>query len=166
MNIGRTGKYYYLRLLRLRGTPHSLALGVAIGVFVGITPTIPLHTITVLALTIIARSSFLAGLIASLLVCNPLTYVPIYYLALKIGNLVTPFYLNWERVQEVLSIVLSDASFETRLKPLVSLGYEAVIVMLAGGILLAAPFALASYYLFYFLIVTFRKKRREKQILV
>lgn len=165
MNIGRTGKYYYLKLLRMRGTPHSLALGAAIGVFVGITPTIPLHTIAVLLLTILSRSSFLAGLITSLLVCNPLTYVPQYYLALKIGNLVTPYELNWARIKEVLEVVLSDASFKERLQPVISLGYEAIFVMLAGGFLLALPLALGSYYLIYNLIVTYRRKRREKQIL-
>ncbi len=149
----------------MRGTPHSLALGAAIGVFVGITPTIPLHTITVLLLTLAFRSSFLAGLITSLLVCNPLTYVPQYYLALKIGNLVTPYELNWARIKEVLDVVLSDASFQDRLKPILSLGYETVFVMLAGGFLLALPLALASYYLIYNLIVTYRRKRREKQIL-
>ena len=166
MNITRTGKYYLLKLLRLRGTPQSIALGAAIGVFIGITPTIPLHTVAILALTLFTRSSFLAGFITSILVCNPLTYIPQYFLSLKIGNLVTPFHLNWERVKEVLDVVLSNGSFEARVKPLLSIGFEAITVMLVGGILLALPFAVGSYYLIYFLIVSFRKKRREKQILV
>ena len=31
-------KYYYIRFLRLRGEPHELALGMAIGVFSGMMP--------------------------------------------------------------------------------------------------------------------------------
>jgi len=165
MNISRTGKYYYLRFLRLKGSPHSLSLGAAIGVFIGITPTIPLHTIAILALTIITRSSFFAGLITSWLVCNPLTYIPQYYFSLKIGNLVTPYHLNWDKIKGVLDILLSDVSFVIRLESLMTLGYEAIIVMLVGGALLALPFTVASYYLSYFTIVKYRMKKREKHVL-
>ena len=165
MNIGRTGKYYYLKLLRLKGSPHALSLGAAIGVLVGITPTIPLHTVVILALTIITRSSFIAGLITSWLVCNPLTYIPQYYLSLKIGNLVTPYHLDWGKIKAALEMLLSDASFATRFQALLDLGCEAITVMLVGGILLALPFAIASYYLCYLSILKFRKKKREKQVL-
>lgn len=165
MNISRTGKYYFLRLLRLRGTPHSIALGAAIGIFIGITPTIPFHTVAILALTVVTRSSFLAGFISSVLVCNPLTYVPQYFLSLAIGNIFTPYHLSWDRIKQVLDIVLSDAALQTRISTLLSLGYEAVTVMLVGGTVLALPFAVAGYYLIHYLVVTFRKKRRAKHIL-
>lgn len=165
MNVQRTGRYYFLKLVRLKGTPHSISLGAAIGVFIGLTPTIPLHTVIILALTLVTRTSFIAGLITSLVVCNPLTYVPQYYLALRLGNLVTPFHLSWERVKQVLDIVLSDASFEMRVQPLLALGYEAIAVMLAGGILLALPFAVATYYLCLSLVVSYRRRRRQKHIL-
>lgn len=165
MNISRTGKYYFLKLLRLRGSPHSIAFGAAIGVFIGLTPTIPFHTVLILLLTLLTRTSFIAGFITSILVCSPLTYVPIYYLSLVIGNFVTPFHLNWEKVKQVLDVLLSDASMEERVGPLLSLGYEAISVMMIGGIVLALPFAIVSYYLCHFLVVSFREKRRQKRIL-
>lgn len=165
MNLTRTGKYYFLKLLRLRGTPHSIALGAAIGIFIGITPTIPFHTIAILALTLLTRTSFLAGFIASVLVCNPLTYVPQYFLSLLIGNILTPYHLSWERIKLVLDILLSDATIQERINALVSLGYEAAMVMMIGGTVLALPFAVASYYIFHYLVVSFRKKRRSKHVL-
>ncbi|NNK13502.1 MAG: DUF2062 domain-containing protein, partial [Desulfofustis sp.] len=133
MNISRTGKYYLLKLLRLGGSPHAIALGASIGVFIGITPTVPLHTIAILVLTLMTRSSFVAGIITSWLVCNPLTYIPQYYLSLVIGNLVTPYHLNWSRIKDVLDMVLADIAFAERMRHLAALGYEAIIVMLAGG---------------------------------
>ena len=165
MNISRTGKYYYLRFIRLQGSPHSLALGAAIGVFIGITPTIPLHTIAIFILTIMTRSSFVAGLLTSIVVCNPLTYIPQYYFSLKLGNLVTPFDLNWLDVKTIVDMILSDVSFVTKVEALLTIGYEAVIVMLVGGSLLALPFAVASYYGSYFTFLKIRKKRMEKHIL-
>ncbi len=165
MNINRIGKYYYLKFLRLKGSPHALSLGAAIGVFIGITPTIPLHTIIIFALTVITRSSFIAGLLTSWLVCNPLTYIPQYYFSLKIGNMVTPYLLDWNKIKRVLDVLLSDASFTLRLHSLMTLGYESIIVMLVGGILLALPFSIASYYLSYLTIIKFRNKNREKHVL-
>ncbi len=165
MNFGRTRRYYYLRFIRLRGTPHSLALGSAIGVFIGITPTIPFHTIVIFFLSIVSRSSFIAGLISSWVVCNPLTYIPQYYLSLRIGNLVTPYELSWNQIQSVVEVVLSDVSFTIRMKALLTVSYEAIIVMILGGSLLALPFALASYYISYLVFIKIKNKRREKRIL-
>ena len=165
MNIVRTGKYYFLKLLRLRGTPHSIAMGAAIGVFIGLTPTIPFHTITILAITLVTRTSVIAALITSVIVCNPLTYIAIYYFSLLLGNLVTPFTLNWDKLKGVLDVVLSDGSLETRVKPLLSVGYEATVVMMVGGTVLALPFAILTYYAFLFLVVSYRNKRRQKQVL-
>ena len=165
MNLDRTRRYYYLRFVRLKGNPRSLAMGSAIGVFVGITPTIPFHTIVIFVLSIFTRSSFIAGLITSWVVCNPLTYIPQYFLSLKIGNLVTPYELSWDQVRSVLETLLSDVSFGMRMKALVTVSYEAIIVMLIGGTILALPFAVISYYLSYFTFVKIRKKRQEKRIL-
>jgi len=165
MNIARTSRYYVLKLLRLRGTPHSIALGGAIGIFIGITPTIPLHTITILGLTLLTRTSFIAGFTTSVLVCNPLTYVPIYFFSLVIGNTLTPYHLSWARINGVLEVVLSDATLQERISTLLSLGYEAVTVMLVGGTVLALPFGIGGYYLIHFLVMSFRRKRRAKHVL-
>ena len=165
MNIVRTGKYYFLKLLRLRGTPHSIAMGAAIGVFIGLTPTIPFHTIMILAITVVTRTSVIAALITSVLVCNPLTYIAIYYFSLLLGNLVTPFSLNLDKFKKVLDVVLSDGSLESRIQPLLSVGYEATLVMLVGGTVLALPFAVLTYYSCLFLVISFRRKRRQKQVL-
>ena len=165
MNISRTIRYYYIRLIRLKGTPHSLALGSALGVYIGITPTMPFHTILIFMFTIATRSSFIAGLITSWLVCNPITYIPQYYFSTKIGNMVTPYELNWESIKEVLDVLLSDASLRERLVAFMAMGYESVVVLIVGGCILAFPFAVASYYSSYFLFVKIRKKRIEKQVL-
>lgn len=165
MNIGRTGKYYYLRLIRLKGSPHSLALGSAIGVFVGITPTIPFHTIIIFFSTILTRSSFIAGLITSWIACNPITYIPQYYFSTKIGNFVTPYELNWETIKDIMDVLLSDADLSVRLNSFMTLGYESVIVLVVGGCILALPFAIASYYSSYIMFLKIKKKRREKHIL-
>ncbi|MCX5874811.1 MAG: DUF2062 domain-containing protein, partial [Deltaproteobacteria bacterium] len=75
MKPTRAAKYYYLKFLRLQGDPHSLALGVAIGLFVGITPTIPLHSALIIILAWPLRGNILAALIAATAISNPLTWL-------------------------------------------------------------------------------------------
>ena len=165
MKLGRLSKFYYLKFLRLKGDPKSLAAGTAIGVFIGLTPTMPLHTVAIIALTIVTRTSLIAAMTISWIVCNPLTYVPIYYFSLVIGNAVTPYNLSWEKIKAVLNLLLSHPGFSPSLQALANLGFEAIVVMVVGGCILAVPFTIASYYVSFLMFVKIRKKRSEKHIL-
>lgn len=165
MKLNRLGKYYYLKFLRLKGDPKSLAAGAAIGVFVGLTPTIPLHTVALIALTIVTRTSLIVAVTTSWLVCNPLTYAPIYYFSLVTGNAVTPYDLNWEKIKAVLDLLMTNPGLGTSFQALANLGLEAIIVMVVGGCILALPFTLVSYFLSLALFIKIRKKRQEKHIL-
>ncbi len=164
--FSRTRRYYYLRLKRLKGNPRQLALGFTIGVFIGLTPTMPFHTVMILICCLITRSSFIAGVIASWIVCNPLTYVPIYYFSMVLGNYATKYTLNWTRIKEIVDIILSDqATISSSWQTIMSLGYEALAVLLVGGVILAIPFTLVSYYTSLIFFNKFAEKRKNKQIL-
>lgn len=165
MKFDRLRKYYYLRFIRLKGDPQSLAFGTAIGVFIGITPTMPLHTAIILLLAVLTRTSAIAAILSSWIVCNPLTYIPIYYFSTVIGNALTPYDLNWEKIQNIVNEILSSQGFVHTLKLLAGLGYEAIVVLLVGGTVLALPFAIVSYYLSLSAFLKIRAKRREKHIL-
>lgn len=165
MKLSRLSKYYYLRFIRLKGDPKSLAVGTAIGVFIGLTPTIPLHTVAIIALTLVTRTSLIAAMTISWIVCNPLTYAPIYYFSLVIGNAVTPYELSWEKIKAVMNLLLSHPGLGPSLQALANLGMEAIIVMVVGGCILALPFTILSYYLSLSVFAKIRKKRREKHIL-
>lgn len=165
MKLERIGKYYYRRFQRLKGNPHALAGGFAIGIFVGITPTMPFHTIAIILLTLLTRTSTVSGILSSWIICNPLTYFPIYYFSLKTGNAITAYDLNWEKIKAALDLLLNSESFSASVDTVMGLGYEALIVMLAGGTVLALPFTIVSYYLSKYFFVKFTKKRMEKRIL-
>lgn len=162
----RIWRYYFLRFKRLRGNPHTLALGTAIGVFIGLTPTIPFHTILILGLCLLTGGSFLAAVIISWIVCNPLTYVPIYYFSVKAGNAFTPYELNWERISHIIDLLLKHHdSFSESYHIILQIGTEATAVMVAGGIILATPFAVTSYYLSLYFFRKLALKRQQKRIL-
>lgn len=165
MQIERIGKYYYRRFQRLKGDPHALAGGFAIGVFIGCTPTMPFHTVAIIIATIASRTSTVAGILSSWLVCNPLTYFPIYYFSLVIGNAVTPYHLSWVKIKTTLDLLLTSDSFVQSMKLIMGLGCESIVVMLVGGTILAIPFTIVSFYLSLKFFIAVRNKRAQKRIL-
>lgn len=165
MNIWRFFKYYFIKFKRLQGSPRALAGGTAIGVFVGLTPTIPFHTLLILCLSLLTRTSTLAGIIISWIICNPLTYLPIYYLSAVVGNKLTPYELNLKSVQAALEQAMAGGGIQDSLTILIQSGYQALVVMGVGGVCLALPFAILSYYLALAFFKQIEKKRAKRRIL-
>lgn len=159
--VFRTLKYYYLKFKRLNGNPRALAGGTAIGVFVGLTPTVPLHTPLIILLTLATKTSVVAAILVSWVVFNPLTLFPIYYVSVLIGNYLTPYEINFARLRGILDTVNSDENFFSILHRLLNLGYETIVVLFVGGFVFSLPFALISYYC----ALTFFTYRESKKTL-
>jgi len=162
---GRAARYIYLRFIRLKGDPITLARGVAVGTFIGITPTIPLHTVMALFLSFILRGSKVAALLATFIVSNPLTFFPQYYLSWQIGNWLLPGKHSWSDVSELINLVVTGARFNETLAAFGHVGTNSLTVLILGGIVLAIPFTLVFYFLSYKLFSSIQKKRLEKKIL-
>ncbi len=158
-------KYYFLRLRRLQGSPYALAGGTAIGVFIGLTPTIPFHTVLIIFFSLLTRTSALAGIITSWIVCNPLTYLPIYYLSAVVGNHLTPYELNLQTVRSALEQAMAGDGIQSSAAILVKSGYQVLVVMGVGGLCIALPFAIASYYLAYVFFLQIKKRHLKKHVL-
>jgi uncharacterized protein (DUF2062 family) len=161
----RAARYYYLRFVRLKGHPRVLARGVAIGTFIGITPTIPFHTILALLLAFILRGSKVAALLSTIIVSNPVTLLPQYYISWQVGNLLTPGKHSWEEVSNLIESVIDGGRFGETLAALGEIGIDSLMILLGGGIIVALPFAVAFYFLSYSLFRSIQKKRLEKKVL-
>ncbi|HKJ15346.1 MAG: DUF2062 domain-containing protein [Desulfobulbaceae bacterium] len=165
LELRRAARYYYLRFVRLKGHPGVLARGVAIGTFVGITPTIPFHTILSLLFAFILRGSKIAALFSTIIVSNPITFLPQYYLSWQIGNWLTPGKHSWKDVSILIDAIINGGKFGETLTALGQIGMESLIILLAGGMVLALPFTLFFYCLSYMLFRSIQKKQLEKKIL-
>ncbi len=64
-------------ILTIKGSPHSIAIAFSIGVFIGMSPLLGLHTILALAVASILRLNRMVTLAGAYLT-NPWTIVPIY----------------------------------------------------------------------------------------
>ncbi|HET98532.1 MAG TPA: DUF2062 domain-containing protein [Desulfurivibrio alkaliphilus] len=166
MEPQRTARLYYLKILRLKGDPQSLARGMTVGVAIGIIPILPLQTLTILICAPLFKGNSIAAVLAGLLVSNPLTLIPQYYICCKLGKLLYPIDLSWSRVRGTVEYMLSgSASWGEQLAALSLLGYESLAVMILGGVILAIPLALITYPLSLRLFLAIQRKRRQKHIL-
>ena len=165
MNLSRLQKFYYLKFIRIKGDPKSIAWGSFIGALIGTLPVMPFHTIGIIAVCVLTRNSTMAGLLASLAISNPFTYIPIYYACLKIGNFLTPYEMSWSKIRAMLDIIISGNEFKESLDMLSNIGSEMIIVMLTGGFVLALPTAIFCYFFTLNLFIKIREKRRQRQLL-
>ena len=65
-------------LLRINDSPHSLALGITMGVFIAFTPTVGVQITIVVLLGTLLRANRIAA-VAMTWISNPVTMIPMYY---------------------------------------------------------------------------------------
>ncbi len=164
MSLKRTARFYLIRFKRLQGSNRSLAMGSAIGAAVGVTPTLPLHNVLILGITLPLRVNPIAGILAANVVSNPLTFVPQYYLAWKIGDFFLPGRLSWEKILSTLNLIKTEGIMDS-LHVLRAMGWDALLVMLTGGLTLAVPTGVLTYVLVFRFFARVREKRRQKHLL-
>ena len=130
----KKSKEFYDKFICLTGDPRKISMGMAIGVFVGMTPTIPFHTVLILAITLPMRQNLTAAMLGAW-VMNPLT-IPIFYvLEYELGRLI----LGWER----FTIVFNSADIGNILE----IGWEIFYPLQVGGLILAPFFAVPAYFI-------------------
>jgi uncharacterized protein (DUF2062 family) len=150
MNVKKLLKKYYDRFLSLKGEPQAIAMGMAIGVFVGVTPTIPLHTALIVLIGVTFRQNISAGYLGSLLISNPIT-IPLFY--------VTQYRLGKYLLEgHASTAVFNDYS----LLHLVEHGWGIAAPLLAGGIIMAPFFAVPAYFITRRLLIAARKRKSHE----
>jgi len=83
----RSGRYYAARLQRMSGSPHAVALGLAIGVFCAFTPIYGVHIAVSVGVAMLLRASTPAA-VAGAMLNNPATAPAILAAAFAVGKMV------------------------------------------------------------------------------
>ena len=145
----RLPRYFRLRLARLKAPPEVIARGAAIGVFVALLPIVPFHTVSALGLAFLTRSSKAAALIGTL-VSNPFDMVPHYMFIYYLGHRLLPLKIS----------PFSPAHIDIRV--VLHEGWELLAVLMAGGLAVAIPSALAAYGLSLGAVRGYRRARERR----
>lgn len=142
----RISRFLWIKVLRIEATPHTIAMGLAAGVFIGLLPVLPFQTVLAVSLAFIVRGSKLAAALGTW-VSNPLNWVPCYMLFYYVGKAVVPF--------EVPPLDLHHVE----MMELIHTGWKLFAVMMLGGLIVATPSAIASYFVAHKLISLYRRQK-------
>ena len=154
---------------------HQVAIGVAIGMFLGLTPTVGVQMYAAAILWAISRYLFryrfnLPVSMAMVWISNPITFVPMYYVFLATGNALFSW---WGIPFTELSFVVFEQRFAeisqqegawnvfvegTRFL-VIELGYP----MMIGSLLYAIPGSIVSYFLTVRYLTRFRKYKAKQE---
>lgn len=143
-------KKFIVRLLELDDTPKEIARGIAIGVFLAMTPTVGIQMVSIAVLCTIFRGNRLGG-VTMAWISNPLTIVPIYWLDYVIGSMIlrTPI-VGREQIARIVD-VKSTGMFDMFFEFLGNLGTMTVNLagpMFLGGAIVGVVCAIPAYYIF------------------
>lgn len=146
MMVRKRIRTFYERCISLKGDPGSIAAALAIGVFVGVTPTIPFHTAIIVTIGLLFRMNITAAYLGSWLISNPVT-IPLLYLSqYELGRIL----LGMEASRFWLT--------EYSLSAIAAMGWRILLPLLTGGIIMAPLIAVPAYFISRRMITAIRAK--------
>lgn len=155
-------KYYYLRFLRLKGEPHELALGMAIGIFSGMMPILPFQIALAVALAFLFKASKITAALGTW-VSNPLNWYFIYLYDFKLGAYLLGVEGGLDRLKSVMTSISRGDEMAVIWGKLFSSGFTLASSLLVGGIILGAVAATPSYFIFLKMFQKIREWRQKRK---
>jgi len=146
--IFKSTKKLILKLVKSRGSLHQIALGFAIGVFIGVFPTFGLGLIFTSALAVIIRFNLPASIIGGAVSTNPLTTPLCIAASYKIGELITGTKIN---------LKITDSEFVYYVSNFKKFGLNFMI----GNFVLSLCLSIISYFAVKAIIAAYRKKHKK-----
>lgn len=146
------------KLVTLDDSPHRIALGFAVGVFLAFTPLLGLHTVLGLLIAFAFGLNRVAVLVG-VFVNNPWTLFPIYGLATYVGGLFVGFPSSLP-----LAALGFGGIFKSRFWIEVAGTWEFWKPLLLGSVILSCTAAALSYLLLLFVITRVKGAGRSLQL--
>ncbi len=131
-------------ILQLKDTPHSIALGTAIGIFIGLTPTFGIQMLLVIAVACLTQPFFRFNRFAALVavyISNPFTMIPIYWMNYRIGAIFTRTEITWSEFVDLFQYSSYTEWWSTFSNVFYTLGTPLIV----GSLLVATFLSLPTY---------------------
>jgi len=156
--------FFVYRVLHVDDTPHRIALGVAIGIFVTWTPTIGLQMVLTVALATLLRANKAVG-VPFVWISNPFTFLLIYLPAYVVGG----FLLGGRYTLSAFSEALRNARAcqapwwtWAHVKGFFEAFWPIYPAVWLGSVLIGGVLAVVAYVLVYRAVVVFRRFRARR----
>ena len=152
-------------LLRLRGSPRQIALGVALGMFVAFTPTLGMQMVLAAFLATLFGANRAAAM-TMVWLTNPVTVVPVFGSTYWLGT----FFYSGPPVEHVTNIMreaIADLAnyeiwrFYDQFLAFLTIGRDIMIPMTIGGVIVGTVFGVVSYFVSLGVIDRFKHLRER-----
>ena len=142
-------KRAYERFLKIRGSPREIALGFALGLFIGMTPTIGFQMPIAVFFAALFKWNKISAAVA-VWITNPLTAPLIYSFSYFVGAKMLGF--------KVAPKLLTGLDFPT----LKEAGTKILLATTVGGVVVGIPLALLGYYLAFSAVQGYQTKLKHR----
>ena len=154
-------KEFIAKLKSLKGTPESIASGVAIGVMVSFTPFIGMHTLLAIVIAWMFRANIVAAALGTI-VGNPWTFPFIWTAVYYTGRLILEGeasgaeHIGFEKVFQQSSQALMSFDFSDFIQDV----WPVLKPMIVGCV----PFCVAAWIISYYIVKRMLEKINNKRI--
>ncbi|WP_208435200.1 DUF2062 domain-containing protein [Bartonella phoceensis] len=163
-SFSRSFAYICKRILRISATPHKVALGFAIGIFLACSPLFGMHIFLAIFFSWLLRANFAASIIGTIF-SNPLTFLLIVMADYKVGYFCLSLFSNVNEISLSQIRALFNGLTLSNASLLFKGAWDSIMrPMILGGTLLGFIFGGLSYIGVYRAIVRFQQKRYQKII--
>ena len=149
----RALKYTWQRTIRLNGSAHSIALGLAAGAFVSASPFIGMHLLIAALIAWVFGGNIIASAVGTW-AGNPLSFPFIWLTTFNIGHLMLG--------TEDKAGDLPELSFGLFIDAPMSALLPVILPMAVGGLVVGTVMAVATYYPSLWAVRFYQKRRRDK----
>ena len=134
--------------MRIKDSPHQIALGFALGVWSNFLPIFGIHVLIAIFLAYIFRSNQLSSILGSLLASIPIIFPFFWFLSWYVGSFVLSIFKR--NIIEVKSDIIYN---EFSLK---------IIEMIIGSLTLFPILIIIIYFPFKFLIIKWKSRIKKR----
>lgn len=167
-------RFVKFSVLHVDDSPHRIALGVGLGLFVAFMPPLGEHIFVVLGLCFIFRANKFVGL-TFIWASNPFTYVLLYYPNCLLGRAIFAHFHMVERLDAAevdalfknslsLSRVVSGFHTAEFWRELWGLLVQVGVEMFIGGLVIGSFVAAAAYLGTYNLVIWYRRQHPHRHL--
>ncbi len=139
-----------LWLVELKGSPRQISLGLALGVLVGVSPTMGTQMLIAAALATLLGVNRAAA-IAGVWVTNPFTFIPLYTLTYHVGHAFVPGRHSDSIRGQLLGFLRRENAawydLPGQVRELARLGEDLLVPMTVGGLIVGAAAGTVTYVL-------------------
>ena len=146
-SLERILRYLYLRFIRLHGTAEDVARGLALGIFIGMTPTMGIQMPIAFFFAMLLKENKIAAVLG-VWISNPATFIPLYTFNFQVGK----YLLGTSDLK------MPDFS---SLREVMALGHDFLLPLVVGSLVAGVVVSTISYPIFLNLFRAIKAEREK-----